>query len=308
MSYKSLPRITERQPSKSSRFKSLTLALSVTLLSAGLSLCPPQITQALAKRPKPTPKLTVTKALKELKWGMSHKELLSFLERDISARYETRISSARDDIAIDKIRREEQAEKEALQKEYVSFTGQRTGYEVSVLKDDFAHNNSETMLRYQEGAIQRYYFFRYDKLWKLLVVYPSSGADGFSQLVSQVKGRYGRPQKSNWETPYGGARRLVQAIWQDAQTQLVLDDKSAFHSRFVMRFLSVEVGEEIEALHEKKQAMKAHTSGTSAGGLGVDIFAEEDKVEDVVDQITGQKHEVNMDRLNQIKAEDVPEE
>ena len=275
--------------------------LWLPLLSALITLG--SLSPSEARRPRPKPKVNITKALKELKWDMSHSAVIKFIEKGVSKQYEQAVKDAKDDLRIDELRRKEKAEKASIKAGYVRFTGQRTGYEVSVLKDDFAHNNSETMLRYDEGGIQRYYFFRYDKLWKVMVVYPASDSEGFKQLVSQVKGAYGRPAKMNWETPYGGARRMVEAIWQDDQTQMVIEDKSAFYSRYVMRFISLSAGREIKEIHEQKKAVKEQNRSGSASSIGVDIFADEEATDDVVDQITGTKHEVNMNRLQEMKAD-----
>lgn len=257
-----------------------------------------------ARRPRPKPKANITKALKELKWDMSHRDVIKFIEKGISKRYQEAVKDAKDDLKIDELRRKEKEDKAAIKAGYIRFTGQRTGYEVSVLKDDFAHNNSETMLRFDEGGIQRYYFFRYDKLWKVMVVYPATSSEGFKSLVSQVKGAYGRPRKMNWETPYGGARRMVEAIWQDEQTQMVIEDKSAFYSRYVMRFISLSAGREIKEIHDQKKAIKEQNRSGKGPGIGVDIFADEESTDDVVDQITGTKHEVNMNRLQEMKADE----
>lgn len=281
--------------------RSLVWALAIHFLMTFALINPSE-----ARRPRPKPKANITKALKELKWDMSHSQVISFLEKGISKQYSDAVSQAKDDLKIDELRRKEKAEKAAIKAGYIRFTGQRTGYEVSVLKDDFAHNNSETMLRYDEGGIQRYYFFRYDRLWKVMVVYPATNSEGFTQLISQVKKAYGRPQKMNWETPYGGARRMVEAIWQDDQTQMVIEDKSAFYSRFVMRFISLAAGREIKEIHDRKKAVKEQNRSNSKSSIGVDIFADEDNTDDVVDQITGTKHEVNMNRLNELKADEAP--
>ena len=189
---------------------------------------------------------------------------------------------------------------------YVTFTGQRTGYEVSLLKDDFAHNNSETMLKYEEGARQRFYFFRYDKLWKIMVVYPSAGVGvTFKEFIDQIRSKYGRPKKINWETPYGGSRMMVEAIWQDAETQLALEDKSSFYGRFVMRFLSVAEGKEIQGIHSKKRsAKKVSPKDPERTFNKVDIFSEDDSNGSVVDRITGTTHKVNMNRIKEAPPEE----
>jgi hypothetical protein len=259
---------------------------------------------AEARRPQPVTSPPISQALKGLKWGTGHKEIIKTISVTIKERYDDLVKSARDDVAVDQIRQQQRAELKVLEDSYVTFTGQRTGYEVSLVKDDFAHNNSETMLRYDEGPRQRYYFFRHDKLWKMMVVYPSTDEAGFQALTDKVAERYGRPHKTNWETPYGGARRMVQAIWQDEETQLVVEDKSAFYSRYVMRFMSVAVGLEIEELHsQRRDSADASKRARPGRGVGVDIFTQELENHGVVDQITGTKHEVNLDRLKDLSAE-----
>ena len=276
------------------------LYLFISLISVSLLSSPVD-----AKRPKKSKKPPISQALKGVSWGIGHKKVFSYLEGIIKARFDAKIDRAQDDIHIDRIRANQRKEVKLLRASYVRFTGQRTGYEVSMIQNDFVHNNSETLLKMDEGSRQRFYFFRYDRLWKIMIVYPKSGMDiNFTQFVKKIKSKYGRPNKTNWETPYGGSRKMIEAVWEDKETQLVLEDKSSFYGRYVMRFLSVESGKEIQAIHKKKSdRLKDQKNNKKQGEI--DIFAKEEDVGNVIDQITGTKHKVNLDRIKEVPAEEV---
>jgi hypothetical protein len=280
----------------------LTLAVSVGLV----------LPIAHSKRPKRKKYAPVSAVMKDLKWGIGHQAVFAYLDKGIKAKYDRLVDQNNDDLKIDQLRKKQRAESKFLRKNYVTFTGQRTGYEVSVVQNDFAHNNSETMLKVDEGLRQRYYFFRYDRLWKVMVIYSSDSIEGgFKSFVKQVRNKYGKPKKKNWVTPYGGSRHLVEVIWHDDKTHMFLEDKSAFYSRYVMRLMSVIDGKDIQALHERRKAQtdakkKANEAQNKKNSLGeIDIFAADKEDEgDIVDKITGTTHQLNMERVKEVPVEE----
>ena len=262
--------------------------------------------EVYAKRPKRKKYAPISSVMKTLKWGIGHQAVFAYLDRGIKAKYDRLITQAGDDLKVDSLRKEQRAESKLLRANFVKFSGQKTGYEVSVVQNDFAHNNSETMLKVDEGTRQRYYFFRYDRLWKVMVIYSTSIVDGgFKSFVKKIKQKYGNPKKKNWSTPYGGSRRLVEAVWSDQQTQMVLEDKSAFYDRYVMRLVSVADGEEIQQVHKARQEQKQKAKQASQQAKhnqldGIDIFAPDPEEDDIVDQITGKKHKVELNDLKEV--------
>lgn len=286
------------------RPKTCTIWLSVGL---ALSLMLTQVClsgDAEARRPKRKKRAQVSSALQELKWGESHNRVIKYLAKVITKRYKKVITKTLDGSKADRLRREMKREIKDLRKFYIEFSGQRTGYSVSFLKADFMHNNGETLLKFDEGSRTRYFFFRYDQLWKVVVSYPSDMGLSFEGFVGRVKKKYGRPMNQEWETPYGGSRQLAAVIWEDDKTILRLEDKSAFHGSYVMKLISRGTGDEIEKSHA------AHHKATSRDldapqriGDGIDIFGEEDNVEGIVDQITGTKHKVNLNRVQDVPPE-----
>jgi hypothetical protein len=263
------------------------------------------LNSAEARRPRKKKSPPISEALKELTWGESHFKVMKYIEKLIKKRYKTAISSSFDGLKADKLRREMKAEIDSLKDHYVEFNGQRTGYAVTFIKDDFAQNNGETMLKFDEGSRQRYFFFRYDELWKIVVSYPVMPDSSFESFLKQVQGKYGRAKKQDWETPHGGGRHLVRALWEDDKTRLVLENKASFYGCYVMKLVSRVKGNEITKLHNsKKKAGKVNLDEPQKiGGGNIDIFGEEEEVDGVVDQITGTQHEVKLDRVNFVPVE-----
>jgi hypothetical protein len=251
------------------------------------------------EEPENKPQPGIASVLRGLNWGDGHQVVFKFLEKEIKQSFDAKIDKARDDLEIDLIRKDLKKALENLKNTYTSFTGQRTGYEVSLIKGDFKHNNSETLIRIDEKQKQRYYFFRYDKLFKLVVAYPNTiaGDAGFEGFVSKIEEKYGSPVKVDWDTPQGGTRTMVRGIWQDEKTQLIVEDFSSFYSRFTTKFVSVEQGLEIEELHEKGTVKNGTKNAKSSAS--VNIYGEDtDQGENVIDQITGVKHSVNLQRIS----------
>jgi hypothetical protein len=262
------------------------------------------VDDADARRPKRKKKAQISSALQELRWGESHNVVIKYLAKVIKKRYKKIITRTLDGSKADRLRREMKQEVKDLRKDYIEFSGQRTGYSVSFLKTDFMHNNGETLLKFDEGTRTRYFFFRYDQLWKVVVSYPSDTGLSFETFVSRVQSKYGRPLEQKWETPYGGSRQLAAVIWRDDKTVLQLEDNSAFHGCYVMKLISRGSGDEIEKKHTAHHNAEAKDlDAPQRIGDGIDIFGEEDNVEGIVDQITGTKHKVNLDRVQDVPPE-----
>ena len=256
-------------------------------------------------RPRRRKSPPISEALKDLNWGISHYEVIKYLSKIIEKQYRSRIAKSYDGLKADRLRKEMKSKIKELKKNYTVFNGQRTGYAVTFIKDDFAQNNGETLLKFDEGSRQRYFFFRYDELWKIVVSYPSVPGSSFEGFVKKVKGKYGRSRKDNWETPRGGSRQLVRSMWEDDKTQLILENKSSFYDCYVMKLVSRVKAIEIGKIHEsrKKKAPMDLDAPRRIGNGGINIFGEEEEVDGVVDQITGTKHDVNLDRVDFVPAE-----
>ncbi|MCB9522221.1 MAG: hypothetical protein H6702_02425 [Myxococcales bacterium] len=248
---------------------------------------------------KPKPKTGVSSILRTLDWGAGSAQVLDLAKADIHARFEKRFDAARGDtFAIDRLMRERRDEVKAVEDTLVNFAGGRSGYEASIVADEYRTNAGESMLRIDDAAAQRYYFFKDGALWKIVVAYNTTVTRSvkFTDFVKQVKGKNGRPTDMEWATPPGGTRTLKKAIWADDLTQLEVEDRSEFFGTFVMRFIEKNNGVALDK--GRRREAPAGAGSDAADGMLADIMGAADGSEtaNVVDELTGSAHNVDLSR------------
>jgi len=117
------------------------------------------------------------KALAELmagfKFGQTKDEVLSVLTKDIEAKYDAQIKGTTDVAQQDRLRKLRKDELATVKNTYVDFKGTKSGWDVSIVEDEFRHNTNESMLERWEksgNTNQRRFFFFYEgKLWKMFL-------------------------------------------------------------------------------------------------------------------------------------------
>ena len=162
---------------------------------------------APAKKPAPKKLTPVTaehkKALAELyggfKFGMSKDDVLGVLSKQLDEKYEERIKATTDMATQDRLRKEKKAELGRISSSFTAFEGKRTGWDVSIIEEEFAHNTGESMMERWEnqgGKNQRRFFFFHDgKLWKMFISLDVSilpeDKKNFDTFKSVMQGKYG---------------------------------------------------------------------------------------------------------------------
>ncbi len=129
--------------------------------------------------PKKPPTMSVDNRKKldalfgEFKFGMTKDEIVGVYAKDINAKYDEKIKATSDVAAQDRLRADRKKETKALSASFVEFNGKKTGWDVSIIEDEFAHNTGESMLEKWEnkdGKNNRHFFFFKDgKLYKMFV-------------------------------------------------------------------------------------------------------------------------------------------
>src|SRR5258708_1340055 len=161
----------------------VALALSVGVGLSGVALAKGDAKKAPAAKKEPGkkkgPPVTAEhkKALAELlsgfKFGMTKDEVVAQLQKQIDEAYEEKIKGTTDIALQDKIRKEKKQEMARVSASYTSFEGKRTGWDVSIVENEFAHHTNESMMERWEnqgGKNQRRFFFFYDgRLWKMFL-------------------------------------------------------------------------------------------------------------------------------------------
>lgn len=107
------------------------------------------------------------------KFGMTKDEVLAVLQKQIGEQYDEQIKATEDIARKDRLRQDKKKELARIASTYVEFTGKRTGWDVSIIENEFAHNTNEAMLERWEndgGKNQRRFFFFYNqRLWKMYI-------------------------------------------------------------------------------------------------------------------------------------------
>jgi hypothetical protein len=217
-----------------------------TTLVIGLGLAlGAQSVDAKAKKKKPPAKVVKKeekvappnaeqkKALGELmgsfKFGMSKDEVVAQLTKSIDERYADQIKATNDVYTQDKLRKEKNKEVTRIKQSFTAFTGKKTGWDVSVVDSEFAHNTEESMLVYWENQggknQRRFFFFHGGELWKMFIAIDTKSlADdqrNFAFFRGLMEARYGK-----------GATIDGRAVWKVPEFEVQAIDKMAFYGAF----------------------------------------------------------------------------
>ena len=173
------------------------------------------------------------------KFGMTKDEILGVLQKQIDERYAEQIEATTDVAAQDKLRRDKKSELDRIRKTYVEFDGKKTGWDVSLIEDQFAQNTNESMLVYwenQNGKNQRRFFFMYEgKLWRMFISLDTSmlpeDKRNFEAFQGVMENLYGpglvEPGKITWTTSDFHVQALDRLKQYDALALAVWDPATA---------------------------------------------------------------------------------
>lgn len=187
------------------------------------------------------------KALGELmgdfKFGLSKKEVLKILAKDVKAQFKEQIAATTDVYAQDKLRQKEKKEVQRIKKSFVEFKGKKSGWDVSIIDDQFAHETGESMMVFWEndpstGKNQRrFFFFHEGQLYKMFIALKGSMLQedqrSFEYFRSLMEGRYGKGTDKVLEKR-SGEKVVVGADWNTQKYHVSALDKLSFYDSFVL--------------------------------------------------------------------------
>ena len=208
---------------------------------------PPAKTTKPAKPAKP-PAATVTPATPEQKkamaelmgaytFGMSKDDILVQLTKQVDERYAVQIKATSDVMTQDRLRKDKQKELTRVKQSVIEFDGKKSGWDVSLIDEEFAHNTGESMLFYWEnenGKNQRRFFFFHDgKLWKMFIAFDTKQlapeSRNFGYFAALLEQRYGKGKMENkymaWGTPEFEVRALDKMAFYGALGLMIQDPK-----------------------------------------------------------------------------------
>jgi hypothetical protein len=187
------------------------------------------------------------KALGELmgdfKFGMSKKEVLKILAKDVKARFKEQISATTDVYTQDKLRQKQKKEVKRIEKSFVKFKGKKSGWDVSIIDDQFAHETGESMMVFWENDPEtgknqrRFFFFHEGQLYKMFIALKGSMLQedqrSFEYFRTLMEGRYGKGTDRVVEKR-SGEKVLVGADWNTKKYHVSALDKLSFYDSFVL--------------------------------------------------------------------------
>jgi len=218
---------------------------------------------APSKTTKTTPKKQVVvsadhkKALAEkmgsFKFGMTKDEVIGVISKQLDQKYDEKIKGTSDITQQDRFRRDRKAELDTVKQSFVSFDGKKTGWDVSIIEDEFAHHTEESMIERWENSNgrndRRFFFFFGGKLWKMFISLDVSilPADkkSFDEFQKVMVGQYGdgdvEAGKLSWHTDDFDVHAVDKLKTYDALGFILEDNKAK---------------KDVEALREAKKPPK----------------------------------------------------
>jgi hypothetical protein len=240
--------------------------LPVSLLACALALSA-ATADALAggdgkgKQPKQVGAKLSERALGELmgpyKFGMDKQDVLRVLSAKINERYKDRIAGTADVYAQDKLRRDRQGEFDRIKKSYVEFLGKKTGWDVSIVDDQFAHETGEAMMVHWENAPEsgrdqrRFFFFHKGRLYKMFIALNSAQLKdeqkNFTYFQGLMEQRYGAG-KVNTEKGY--------IEWKSPAYRVLALDRLSFYGSFCLVISDPQEDAQLVSIRESHKKQK----------------------------------------------------
>jgi hypothetical protein len=183
---------------------------------------------AEAAAPEPTaPNPNIVALLNGLTWGMNKDQVITAVKQEIRDKYWAQIQAASDDgVAEQRLRTRMEREQEAFAGSCVSFTGQQTPWNVSMVDTEFTHNNQEEMCKFDRGDATDFYFFIRGKLWKIFRALNAgemaSAPPSLDDMRAQMEAQFGPAEELRQVNQYYMTNELVGVRWVDSQTDMQL--------------------------------------------------------------------------------------
>ncbi len=246
-------------PSKYSRILSIVVSVVTCIVfsTATIASAKGKRTKRRAAASQPLSKESATQLQGDFRFGMTSAQVSKAVEKQIHSRYKDKIGLTRDIYQQDKLRRARAKEGKRFADTKTLFTGKRTGWDVSIIDDQFRHNTGESMMVYwenQDGKNQRrFFFFHNDRLYKMFVALNMKSLEDkpFSFFQSLMTRRYGNPAKTGSKF----------ALWQGAGILLRAVNKLSFYGTFCLEIVSKRLFREVAASRKANPVKKKKQNG-----------------------------------------------
>jgi hypothetical protein len=248
-----------------------------------------------------TPVMAATRSISELggtyKWGMTSAEVLRLLDEQLQAKYSELVAHEPDGLKQDLLRKKERELAQEQRASLVKFDGVSPsckGWSSSLVMQEFAHRNDESMLVVTEPKLRRYLFFWHDKLYKQVLAFDSAHAaeqgNPFEDFTRVLQDRYGQAEMRF--LPFrtrADDMKMDHLEWPaTGDYQLIASDQSDEYEKYCLVLFNPSVANQVAS------GRKLHPTATRVGSALIDAATapaspSADPNEDVVDRILNHK-------------------
>lgn len=196
------------------------------------------------------------------KFGMTKKQVLRALAKQINEKYAEKIKEATDIYTQDKLRKAKRRELKRIKSSYVEFSGKKTGWDVSIIDGEFAHDTGESMMVYWENVggknQRRFFFFHNDQLWKMYIALNSKqlkrSQQNFPFLKSLMEKRFGPGEVHYVEAR--GEKKPSHITWKTRRYKVRAIDQLQFYGNFCLAISDPGVERALEPLRAANKKPK----------------------------------------------------
>ena len=229
--------------------------------------------------------------LGDVEWGWGHEKVIALYTKQVHDVFRPLLHKATDAIREDRLRRQMNARIHRIKNSYVEFEGQHSGWDTSLIRDEYTHNNGEALVEVREirstGEDPRYtdyFFFINDHLWRM---YRAFNQDQFAGIPFETAAK-------SFQRRFGPAREkrrggeLVALEWQNDTTRLEAQDNTEFFGVFCLVFSEKATERRLDQLRKNKSRGKRQLNPlVKALEGGSD---REGRHQNIVEHITGKRY------------------
>jgi hypothetical protein len=233
-----------------------TLFLATLLSLFGTSFV---VSQSDARRKKKKAKKgnsNTAQAIKALqgkfKFLSTRKDVSSLLKKQIKSKYLKKIVKTSGDLAKDNVRKLMNKTVYKLRKNLIQFKGKKLPWDTSIIDDQYAHKNNESMVAYIDQDEQKFFFFFNNQLYKIFISLPSKQFQGynFAKFQMVMEKSYGKA-KEVFVKGLGGETELHHLLWKGTGgVELWAMDKTDVYGNFI--FILVNANVQAQAVASRK--------------------------------------------------------
>jgi len=213
---------------------------------------PPKTTKAAA--PKVDTEASIKALLGDYTMGMSKAEVTLKLKAEIQKIYDALMAKERSAAAKDEVRKRLATALAKVGQNTMNFDGKATSWNTSIIDDQYAQRNNESMIASLSEEQQKFFFFYNDKLYKVFIALPAEQYTGFTFLKFQttVEQIYGTAQEE-FEEGITGESELHHLLWKSSgNLHLWAMDKTGVYGNFILLVIDNPTHEQVLASRKER--------------------------------------------------------